>query len=135
MKTQNYSNMLHMGRQIEKIRRIRGMTQSELGESLGITKQAVSKMEQTEYMDEERIKEVASALGVSHEGLKKFHIEKVLFNTINFYEDSEGVSSPLISSNNIENLPNLPIEKTIQIFETLLEKEREKYEKVKRAGK
>ncbi|WP_286846504.1 helix-turn-helix domain-containing protein, partial [Proteiniphilum sp. UBA5463] len=31
-------------RKIERVRRLRGMTQAELGELLGITKQAISKM-------------------------------------------------------------------------------------------
>lgn len=56
METTNYSNMLHMGRKIERIRRLRGMTQTDLGEALGVTKQAVSKLEQTEQIDDERLK-------------------------------------------------------------------------------
>lgn len=132
METHNYSNLLHIGRNIERIRRIRGMTQAALGESLGVTKQAISKMEQTEHMDEARIKEVAHALGVSHEGLKKFKDDKVLSDTIYFYEGRVSVSSPLISSNNKGSLPELPIEKTIEIFEELLKAEKEKYEWVKK---
>lgn len=37
------SNHLHLGKKIERVRRLRGMTQTELGQLLGITKQAVSK--------------------------------------------------------------------------------------------
>lgn len=135
METKDYTNMLHMGRKIERIRRLRGMTQTDLGEALGITKQAVSKMEQTEQIDDERIKEIAKALGVTDEGLKSFHEERVLYNTINFYEGSGGVSSSSISANNIESLHIFPIEKTIEVFEKLLEKEREKYEEVKKGKK
>ncbi len=47
------------------------MTQADLGDILGVTKQAVSKMEQTEKMDDARLNEIASALGVTVEGLKK----------------------------------------------------------------
>lgn len=50
METVDYTNMLHIGRKIERIRRLRGMTQTQLGDALGITKQAVSKMEQTEKL-------------------------------------------------------------------------------------
>lgn len=49
------SNHLHLGKKIERVRRLRGMTQTELGQLLGITKQAVSKMEQTEKIDDERL--------------------------------------------------------------------------------
>ena len=120
METVNYTNMLHMGRKIERVRRLRGMTQTELGEVLGITKQGVSKMEQTEQLDDERLKSVADALGVTEDGLKNFSEEKVLYNTINFYENC-GVNSASISAHSeIDTINNFPIEKTIEIFEKLL---------------
>lgn len=43
MKTEDYTNTVHIGRKIERVRRLRGMTQTDLGNLLGITKQAVSK--------------------------------------------------------------------------------------------
>ena len=72
MKPETYTNALHIGRKIERVSRLRGMTQTDLGDLLGITKQAVSKMEQTEKLDDERVKQVAESLGVTEEGLKKF---------------------------------------------------------------
>lgn len=135
METVNYTNVLHMGRKIERVRRLRGMTQTELGEVLGISKQAVSKMEQTEELNDTKIKQVADALGVTEEGLKNFQEEKVLYNTINFYENC-GVNSASISAHaETETINNFPLEKTIEMFEKLLQKEREKFERVKRAKK
>jgi len=132
METTNYSNMLHTGRKIERVRRLRGMTQTELGDAIGITKQGVSKMEQTEQLDDEKVRQVAEALGVTEEGLKKFNEETVLYNTINFYENC-GVTTSAVSNNHTFN--NFPIEKTIELFEKLLQKEREKFESVKRGSK
>lgn len=129
MDTVNYSNMLHTGRKIERIRRLRGMTQTELGNALKITKQAVSKMEQTEQIDEQRLKFVAEALGVTEDGLKNFQEERVIYNTNNFYENC-GVTSASISGNT-ENFNNFPIEKTVEMFEKLLQTERESFEKAK----
>lgn len=135
METKDYTNMLHLGRKIERVRRLRGMTQTELGEALGITKQAVSKMEQTEQFDNERLKVIAEALGVTEDGLKKFNEETVLYNTINFYENC-GVSSASINAHSeIDTLNNFPIEQAIEMFEKLLQKEREKYEEVKKDKK
>lgn len=133
METANYTNMLHIGRKIERIRRLRGLTQTELGDVLGITKQAVSKMEQTEQIDDERLKNIAEALGVTEDGLKNFHEERVIYNTNNFYENC-GVTSTAISGNT-ENFNNFPIEKTIELFEKLLEKERQTFERVKKSAK
>lgn len=39
MKPETYTNALHIGRKIERVRRLRGMTQTDLGDLLGITKQ------------------------------------------------------------------------------------------------
>ena len=126
METTNYTNMLHMGRKIERIRRLRGMTQTDLGEALGVTKQAVSKLEQTEQIDDERLKKIADALGVTEEGLKKFNEETVLYNTINFYENC-GVKTNAVSNNHTFN--NFPIEQAIELFENLLKRQQEMFEK------
>ena len=58
METETYTNSSHLGRKIERIRRLRGMTQTDLGELLGVTKQAISKMEQAEKIDDEKLKEL-----------------------------------------------------------------------------
>jgi transcriptional regulator with XRE-family HTH domain len=134
METVDYSPILHIGRKIERVRKLRGMTQSELGDTLGITKQAVSKMEQSEKIEDEKIKQVAEALGVTEEGLKKYNEESVLYYTYNFYENS-GVTAASIGAHNIETLNNFPIEKTIEMFEKLLKRERDNFERVKRAKK
>ena len=115
------SNHLHLGKKIERVRRLRGMTQTELGQLLGITKQAVSKMEQTEKIDDERLEKIASALGVTTE-------ETVLYNTNNFYENC-GVKNAI---GNNQTFNNFPIEQTIELFEKLLEKQKEQFESLKK---
>ena len=118
----------HKGRKVESIRKLRGLTQSELGERLGgITKQAVSKIEQSEKIDDARLMQIADALEVTFEGLKNFSEEKVLYNTINFYENS-GVTATSISAD-VENINN-PLEKTIDLYERLLAIERQRYEEL-----
>ena len=111
------SNHLHLGKKIERVRRLRGMTQTELGQLLGITKQAVSKMEQTEKIDDERLEKIASALGVTTDGLKEYNEETVLYNTNNFYENC-GVKNAI---GNNQTFNNFPIEQTIELFEKLLD--------------
>ena len=122
------SNHLHLGKKIERVRRLRGMTQTELGQLLGITKQAVSKMEQTEKIDDERLEKIASALGVTTDGLKEYNEETVLYNTNNFYENC-GVKNAI---GNNQTFNNFPIEQTIELFEKLLEKQKEQFESLKK---
>ncbi|GMQ31115.1 helix-turn-helix transcriptional regulator [Algoriphagus confluentis] len=118
----------HKGRKVERIRKLRGLSQADLGERLGgITKQAVSKLEQSENISDEKLQQIADALEVTLEGLKGFSEEKVLYNTINFYENS-GVNASSINAN-VENINN-PLKETIEVFERQLEKLREEFIKV-----
>ncbi|WP_418894099.1 helix-turn-helix domain-containing protein [Limibacterium fermenti] len=132
METKNYDNVVHIGRKIERIRRLRGMTQSELANTLGVTRQAVSKMEQTEKMDDERVEEIASALGVTVEGLKKYNEETVLYCTNNFNENCHVSASNIGPINSVENLNHFPLEKIVEFYEKQLKKEREKFESLKK---
>ena len=85
MAATNDINALPVGRKIEKIRRLRGMTQTELGDLLGVSKQAVSKMEQTKKMDDSRLNYIADVLGVKPDVIHTFKEE----TTLNF------IASPL----------------------------------------
>lgn len=130
METENITNRLHhLGRKVERVRRLRGMTQTELGDLLGITKQAVSKMEQSEKIEDERLDKIATALGVTVEGLKEFNEETVLYNTNNFYENC-GVKNAI---GNNQTFNNFPLEQAIELFEKLLDKQREQFENLKKA--
>lgn len=113
----------HKGRKVERIRKLRGLSQSDLGKRLGgITKQAVSKLEQSENISDEKLQQIADALEVTFDGLKGFSEEKVLYNTVNFYENS-GVNASSINAN-VENINN-SFKETIEVFEKQLEKLRE----------
>lgn len=129
MENEINTNATHIGRKIERIRRLRGMTQTDLGDLLGITKQAVSKMEQSEKIEDERIKRVADALGVTEEGLKKFTEETVLYSTNNFYENCNVSASNIGPITHVENLNHFSMDQAVKLFEELLKIEREKYNK------
>ena len=131
METEKYTNTIHLGRKIERVRRLRGMTQAELGDLLGITKQAVSKIEQTEKFDDERLGEIASALGVTVDGLKSFNEETILYNTNNFYENC-GVKSAVSNTGNNQTFNSFPVEQVIEIFEKLLDKQKEQFVTLKK---
>ncbi len=129
---ETYTNTKHIGRKIERVRLLRGMTQTDLGNILGVTKQAVSKMEQTEKMDDGKLKMVAKALGVKEEGLKNFTEETVLYCTNNFYENCHVSTSNIRPISTVENLNHFPMEQAIKLFEELIKIEREKFESLKK---
>ncbi len=132
MENETFTKALHIGRKIERVRRLRGMTQADLGDLLGVTRQAVSKMEQNEKLEDEKIKQVAEALGVTEEGLKNYTEETVLYCTNNFYENCHVSASNIGPISTVENLNHFSMEQAIKLFEELIKIEREKYESVKK---
>ena len=109
---------LKRGRKIERVRKLRGFTQSDLAEKLGVSKQAISKLEQAENIGDEKLNEVAIALGVTFEGLRDFSEDKVLYNTNNFYDNCGVTASNIVA--NVETLNN-PLKETIEMFERQLQ--------------
>ncbi|MCT4317821.1 helix-turn-helix domain-containing protein [Elizabethkingia anophelis] len=121
----------HMGIKIGSARRLVGITQKDLADRMGMTKQAVSKLEQTESVDDERLGKVAIALGVSIEGLKKFDVGQVLYHTNNFYEKVEATNGGIAGGINIEHNHQFSVEQATKLFEELLKMEREHFQKAK----
>ena len=68
----------HIGRKISRIRELRDMKQEALAHALGTNQQAISIMENSETIEEEKLIEVAKALGVSVEAIKNFSEESVI---------------------------------------------------------
>ncbi|NUY80483.1 helix-turn-helix transcriptional regulator [Flavobacterium sp. MAH-1] len=107
----------HIGRKISRIRELRDMKQEALAQALGTNQQAISLMENSETIDEEKLVEVAKALGVTPEAIKNFSEEGVInyFNT--FGDNATGQSfGPIYNFN--------PIDKIVELYERLLEAER-----------
>lgn len=73
----------HLGRKISRIREFKGIKQETLAIELGITQQAVSKLEQSEKIDEDKLLQIAQILGVTVDAIKNFSEE----STINFFND------------------------------------------------
>jgi len=113
METQSKNNTMHIGRKIGRIRELRNMKQETLAVELGVSQQAISKIEQSEDVEDSTLEKIAKVLGVTAEGIKHFTEESV-FNNINNFHD-----------NSIQNNFN-PIEKIVELYERLLASERKK---------
>src|SRR2546428_6815282 len=118
-----------MGKKISRIREWKGLEQEFVAAEWGMSQQAVSKMEQSEVIEEEVLERVAKALDVSAEAIKNFSEEAVIYNIQNNYEGSnEGVAS--VSVGNYHCTFN-PIDKIVELYDALLKSEREKVELLK----
>jgi len=125
METSEKTNRMHLGRKISRIRELRGMKQEALATELGISQQAISKLEQSEEIEDSTLEKIASALGLPTDAIRNFN-EEAVFNIIgNTFTDS--------SSNNNNYLCTInPLEKIIELYERLLASEREKIELLKK---
>lgn len=101
------------------------MKQETLAEELGISQQAVSKIEQSEKIEDDKLEQIANVLGVTKEGIENFSDEAVLNIISNTFNDSSIL-------NGINFQPNFnPLDKVISLFE-----EKEKlYERLLQAEK
>ncbi|TSD66314.1 helix-turn-helix transcriptional regulator [Inquilinus sp. KBS0705] len=127
METAN-PNKQHIGRKISKIRELRGIKQEAFATELGLSQQTVSRLEQSEEIEDDLLEKIAVVLGVTPEGLKNFS-EEAVFNIIsNTFHNSSSDSSTLIASSlNYQPTFNT-IEKIVDLYERLLASEREKNE-------
>jgi transcriptional regulator with XRE-family HTH domain len=130
MSTLTKSN--HIGRKISRIRELRDMKQEVLAQALGISQQTISAIENSETIDEERLAEVAKALGVSVEALKNFSDEAAINFFNNFYDNS-GSHGTNFGTNNTCNFN--PLDKLVEsyeenkkLYERLVQSEKDKVE-------
>ena len=127
MEAADHTDVLPIDRKIEKVRRLCGITQTELGSILGISKQAVSKMEQAKQMDDERLHAIAKALKLTTDSIKNFN-EDAAFNIIaNAYYNH--ASSVKYEFNPIEKILQLYDEK-IALYERMLKEKNDLIEKL-----
>ncbi|WP_289658262.1 helix-turn-helix domain-containing protein [Flavobacterium panacagri] len=104
----------HIGRKISRIRELRDMKQEALAQALGTNQQAISALENSETIDDEKLKQIAKALGVSVEALKNFSDEAAINYFNNFYDNS---AQGQILNNSCSNLTFNPLEKLIEVYE------------------
>jgi transcriptional regulator with XRE-family HTH domain len=119
---------LSIGQKVERIRTFRGFKQEYLANKLGVSQQTVSKIEQQEEIEDELLKQIAEALGVTPEVIKNFDEDKITYiinHQYNIYNNE-------IKDNATNNFVFNPIEKIAELYERLLTTEREKNELLKK---
>ena len=127
METTTKTNKVHIGRKISRIREIRGIKQDALATELGVSQQAISKIEQSEEVEDSTLKKIATVLGLTVEGIRNFSEESIV-NYFNTFNDTSINQGPMGSYNTCNFNP---LEKVIELYERLLQSEREKIELLK----
>lgn len=126
----------HVGRNVQRIRMYFGVKQEALAADLGISQPEVSKIEDQEEIEEKLLSQIAGALGVSSEMIRDFDEEKAVYNINNIRDNTFEQSSTSIAqleqgSASIGQQFINPLEKVVELYERLLQSEREKIELLK----
>ncbi|URM39021.1 helix-turn-helix domain-containing protein [Flavobacterium anhuiense] len=118
----------HIGRKISRIRELRDMKQEALAQALGTNQQAISILENSETIDEDKLIAIAKALGVTAEAIKNFSEEGVInyFNTFNESPNNYfGLNN--CTFNPLDKLMET-VEENKKLYERLLQAEKDKIE-------
>ncbi|MBS7233019.1 helix-turn-helix transcriptional regulator [Flavobacterium psychroterrae] len=123
---------IHIGRKISRIRELRDMKQEALAQALGTNQQAISAIENSETIDDEKLAEVAKALGVTVEAIKNFSDEAAINYFNNIYDND--ISGSIVNANANQCSFN-PLDKMMEVvdenkklYERLLQAEKDKIE-------
>jgi len=114
----------HLGRNISRIREMKGMKQETLAEILGISQQKMSVIENTEELDDAKLNEIAKALDVPANAIKEYSDEKML-NIINSTITDSPIYNNFCNFNPLDKLVEA-YDENKKLYERLLQAEKEK---------
>lgn len=112
----------HIGRNISRIRELKGMKQEALAIAIGVSQQTVSNFEASETLEESKLIEIAKALGVTIETIENFSEESVFNFFNNLYDNSTISGAQGINNNCTFN----PLDKVVELYERLVQAEKDK---------
>lgn len=119
----------HIGKKIERIRELKGMKQEALAAKVGLSQQTISKIEQSETIDDDKLERIAEALEITADAIKNFNEEaavNIIANTVNNHDNSSLVNYyPTFN----------PIDKIVELYDKLLKEKDEIIELYKKQQK
>lgn len=117
----------HIGRNISRIRELRGMKQEALAIAIGVSQQTISNIEKSETVEEDKLLDISKALEVNVEVLKNFS-EEAVFNIIGntvHNHDNGSLFNYQPTFNPIEKLLEV-FEENKELYKALLQSEKDK---------
>lgn len=114
---------IHLGRNVKRIREIMGIKQDALAADLDISQQSVSLLEQKADIDDRMLERIAGILKVPADAIKNFS-EEATVNYINTFHD-QSINNGAVGSS-LYHCSFNPIDKIVELYERLLQAEKEK---------
>jgi hypothetical protein len=121
---------IHLGRNIKRLREMLHVTPEALAISLGNdwNQKKVSRLEEREMIEDDLLKEVATALHVTPEAIKNFDeaaAVNIISNTFSDFKDNSVANANYCTFNPVDKIVQLYDEK-VALLERLPESEKEK---------
>ncbi len=117
------------------MRELLGISQETVAEQLGISQQAISKIEQKEEVDDTTLDRIAKAMGISAEAIKNLQENATVYNVVANHGPLSDHASVLSGQASVQNYQCTfnPIEKWVEaieenkkLYEALLKEKDEK---------
>lgn len=117
----------HLGRKISRLLELRGMKQETLAEQLGISQQSVSKIEQSENIEEATLEKISKVLGLSKEAIKSFNENSLILYIENMHSQASAGTyhQPVFNFESAEK-STLARDEKIELLNALLKEKDEK---------
>lgn len=136
METVTEKKNIHHGNNVRLARAWKKITQDDLADRLNIYQSEVSKIESQEEIEDKTLEKISKALNVPVDFLKEFEPEAAMQSfivssnevTINNNEDSKAetnLQKNVTEHFETKSVVNEPVDKVSELYERLLEKERE----------
>jgi transcriptional regulator with XRE-family HTH domain len=123
---------IHIGRKIGRIRELRGIKQEFLAAELGVSQQSISRIEQSETVEEDKLQQIAQVLGLTTDAIKNFSEEAVINIISSTLHDNAGSvnNNCTLNFNPMDKLLEV-IEENKKLYERLVQAEKDKNELLK----
>ncbi len=100
------------------------MKQETLADAIGVSRQSISKIEQADEIEDEKLEQIAKALGVTVEAIKNFNEDATInYNQFNYEGSNKDAGNVWVHNH---HCTFNPIEKIVELYERVIQTEREK---------
>ena len=121
MEATKKNQTMHTGQKIAHVRKLRGVKQETVANELGISQAEFSNIENAEIVDDNILNQIAEILNVPSEAIKNFDESLAVYYINNKIENSTIQEN----GHGIHQVFS-PIDKVVELYERLLESEKEK---------
>jgi len=121
------TNTGHVGQKIRRIRELKGIKQEGLAADLGVSRQTISRIEQSEIVDDDTMDKISKAFGIPVDAIKGFNEEAVINIISSTLHNTSGLVNyfPAFNFNPLEKLVHI-FDENKNLYERMLETERSK---------